>query len=312
MPETTTILSGYTVLCCGPNGSVDTPRHGLLYRDTRILSRYRLTIDGRTPEPVGASRPELDRWDAVLRLGRPGGHAAGPLLPQDALEIHVWRRVGPALREELVVVNHSAVSCETTLRVELDADFRDIAELGSEPQIPGTTTRSLEADRRRVRFDHIAEHEGRRFERTTRIEILEATSPPEVEQTGFSFALRLDPRASWQVTWEVAALDSGEWVSPAGSDDDTRSRQRRTWRRVRPTVEAADRLRRPFDRAADDLFDLRNWELERRFLGSTAGAEWVVNAGAPMFTGLFGRDILTAGWQSAMLGTRALRGALGL
>jgi glycogen debranching enzyme len=30
----------------------------------------------------------------------------------------------------------------------------------------------------------------------------------------------------------------------------------------------------------------------------------------PMFTGLFGRDVITAGWQSALLGTRALRGAL--
>ncbi|MFL5668498.1 MAG: glycogen debranching N-terminal domain-containing protein [Chloroflexota bacterium] len=310
MTETTTLLSGYTVLCCAPDGSIEAPRHGLLYRDTRILSRYRLTIDGRSPELVGASRPETDRWDAVLRLGRPGGHAIGPLLPQDALEIHVRRRVGPALREELALVNHSAVVCETTLRIEVDGDFRDIAELGRERQVAGTTTRTVETDRAVVRFDHLAEHEGRRFERSTRIEVLDASSPAEVGDDGFTFSIRLDPRASWRVTWELGALDAGEWVSPARADDDTRSRQRRTWRRVRPTVDAADRLRRPFDRASDDLFDLRNWELERRFLGSTDGAGWVINAGAPMFTGLFGRDILTAGWQSALLGTRALRGAL--
>jgi glycogen debranching enzyme len=35
-----------------------------------------------------------------------------------------------------------------------------------------------------------------------------------------------------------------------------------------------------------------------------------VNAGVPRFTGLFGRDVLTAGMQSALLGTRLLRGAL--
>jgi glycogen debranching enzyme len=59
------------------------------------------------------------------------------------------------------------------------------------------------------------------------------------------------------------------------------------------------------------LADLRNVELERRLLGSADGSRWVLNAGMPMFTGLFGRDVITAGWQSALLGTRALRGALG-
>ena len=69
-------------------------------------------------------------------------------------------------------------------------------------------------------------------------------------------------------------------------------------------------MRVPFERAADDLADLRNFELERQLLGSTDGSRWVLNAGMPMFTGLFGRDVITAGWQSALLGTRALRGSL--
>ena len=46
-------------------------------------------------------------------------------------------------------------------------------------------------------------------------------------------------------------------------------------------------------------------------LGRSDGARWVLNAGIPMFTGVFGRDVLTAGWRSAMLGPRALLGGLG-
>src|SRR5207302_8654780 len=34
------------------------------------------------------------------------------------------------------------------------------------------------------------------------------------------------------------------------------------------------------------------------------------NAGGRWFTGLFGRDVLTAGWQSALLGPEVARGAL--
>jgi glycogen debranching enzyme len=59
-----------------------------------------------------------------------------------------------------------------------------------------------------------------------------------------------------------------------------------------------------FERAADDLFALRNWALD---VGPDA---WVPNAGIPAYTGLFGRDVLTAGWQAAILGPEPLRGAL--
>jgi glycogen debranching enzyme len=310
VPRATTILSGYTVLCAAPDGTMDGPRHGLLHRDTRILSRHRLTLDGRSPELISGACPENDRWDAVLRLGRPGGVADGPMLPQDALEIHVRRRVGPCLLEEIAIRNHAAVPCQTSLIVELDADFRDVAELGRRREIAGSTTRTVGDDGRSLRLDHAAGHGGRRFERSVRIEILGSDAAAEIDATGLRFLLSLGPRASWTVSLRVASLEAGEWVAPTTVDGDDRARQRRAWRRVRPGLDAADRLRQPVEQAADDLFDLRNWELERHFLGTSNGAAWVVNAGAPMFTGLFGRDILTAGWQSAMLGTRALRGAI--
>jgi glycogen debranching enzyme len=91
---------------------------------------------------------------------------------------------------------------------------------------------------------------------------------------------------------------------------ESRSRQRAVWRRRRPVVDAVEPLRSCFERAANDLFALRNQELEEEMLGSADGARWILNAGIPMFTGLFGRDVLTAGWQSALLGRRALAGAL--
>ena len=37
MTETTTLLSGYTVLCSAVDGTIDAPFHGLLHRDTRIF-----------------------------------------------------------------------------------------------------------------------------------------------------------------------------------------------------------------------------------------------------------------------------------
>jgi len=40
---------------------------------------------------------------------------------------------------------------------------------------------------------------------------------------------------------------------------------------------------------------LRNWDEDAR------PDAWVPHAGVPMYTGLFGRDVLTAGWQAALL-----------
>jgi glycogen debranching enzyme len=77
-----------------------------------------------------------------------------------------------------------------------------------------------------------------------------------------------------------------------------------------------DRIRLPFEGAVEDLFALRNGDHERDLLDGRGPLPpvrrrgWVVNAGVPTFTGFFGRDALTAGWQSAMAGTDALRGAL--
>jgi glycogen debranching enzyme len=311
MPGTSTIFSGYTVLCTTSDGSVDGGRHGLFHRDTRVLSRYGLTLDGRRPELVAADHPESDRWEAVLGLSRPGGDADGPLLPQDAIEVRVRRRVGPGLVELLMVRNHSAVALEAELRVELGADFADLAELGRQREQEGTVTRSVDADGGTLRFDYEVVAGDRRASRGILVEAVDGGGAPvEVDAQGVTFMLQLDGRAAWSGSLRFSVHEPAGWRAPASFNADMRTRQRVEWRRRRTTVECSEALRRPFERAADDLFDLRNWELEERFLGRPDGARWIVNAGVPTFTGLFGRDVLTAGWQSTLLGTRALRGAL--
>ena len=57
-------------------------------------------------------------------------------------------------------------------------------------------------------------------------------------------------------------------------------------------------------RAREDLAALRLFDLDH---GTDA---WVPAAGLPIYIALFGRDVLTAAWQSALLGPQLLRGAL--
>ena len=109
----TTLFSGYTVLCTSRDGEMADGKHGLFHRDTRLLSRRGLRIADARPELVSAVQPESDRWIAVLRVARPGGQPEGPQLPQDALEIVVERAVGPGLIETIRIRNRSALPCQT-------------------------------------------------------------------------------------------------------------------------------------------------------------------------------------------------------
>jgi glycogen debranching enzyme len=56
--------------------------------------------------------------------------------------------------------------------------------------------------------------------------------------------------------------------------------------------------------AKTDLGSLRLFDLDVDESG------WVPAAGLPVYTGLYGRDVLTAGWEAAMLGPEMMRGAL--
>ncbi|HEY7735908.1 MAG TPA: glycogen debranching N-terminal domain-containing protein [Candidatus Limnocylindrales bacterium] len=299
--------SGYSVLCCSQDGSMGEGTDGLYDFDTRIVSRYRLLVDGRAPEIVSWDQPESDRWEAVLEVPIEGGSAAGPLLPQDAIELVVARRLGPVMFETVRVRNRSGVGQEVRLTIEIDGDFADVAEVGRQRQQVGTVERSWSPECVLL-IAYRAEHEGRSLERGLRLRFGGDRVTPEPTEDGVGFPLVLEPGREWSLSVSFESLVDGVWRVPEPGD--RRHRQRGAWRRTRPSVDSPGALRVAFERACDDLFDLRNWELEDRYLGSTDGGRWVINAGLPRFTGFFGRDTLTAGWQSAMVGSRAARGAL--
>jgi glycogen debranching enzyme len=104
-------------------------------------------------------------------------------------------------------------------------------------------------------------------------------------------------------------LVDGRWLRPVSGAPGTptpRQREHEAWRETRPALDSVpSETGEIAERAMDDLFALRNRQLE----GDIPG-EWVPNAGVPSYTGLFGRDIVTAAWQSSIMGPEISRGAL--
>src|SRR5438067_752756 len=160
-PSHDVVYQGYTVLFTRPDGTLRGGREGLYDFDTRILSEYCLTLDGREPACISSGAPESDRWSAHLHLTRGRGNAAGPALPQDGIEITLARRVGPGMAERIVVGNHSMTPADTELVMHLAADFADLQEAaGGERQQQGAVSISWDATDRALLFDYHVEREG--------------------------------------------------------------------------------------------------------------------------------------------------------
>ena len=315
LPGRVITFSGYTSLCTGGDGSVGSGDHeGLFDFDTRILSRYRFRIDGEQPSFVSGGHLDASRWAGSLRVPIPGGTPDGPRLPRDTIEVAIQRRVGNGLLDELEVVNHSMLPAEVRLTLDLEADFRELLARANDRREIGRVAAAWHASTAALEFRFTAAHEEHHAERGTRVRVLDA---PALERTpdGLAVRLALPPKGRAALVVVVESLVDGRWRSPLTLaprvlDPTDRDRAREAWDAERPHLEpAATPIAGAFETAATDFFALRAWD--RGDPPDPAGG-WTVAAGVPEYAGVFGRDVLTAGWQAALLDAAPMRGALTL
>ncbi len=304
-PTRRLLYADYSVLCSCPDGTISADPEGLYDHDTRVLSVRRLTVDGHEPTFVSSSTLGPDRSMTTLIARQSGGEAEGPRLPQDAIEVRIETRVGPGMHERIKVINRTMVELRPDIRLEIDGDFADIAEVGRERRQHGKTTRTW-LNRGGFELIYRAARGERLVERGVRLST--TTSSPARRRGARTLTWRpgLEPGATWIADLTGEILIDGTWRGPR--PDAERDHEADAWRSSRPVVESEPvGLGDIADRAIEDLFALRNRELD-----GDSTTSWVPNAGVPMYTGVFGRDTLTAGWQSALLGPQISRGALSL
>jgi glycogen debranching enzyme len=299
---------GYTVLVTGPDGSICDGTQGLFDFDTRILSKYRLLANGEVPRCDTSAAIASDYWAAHLTVPRPGRDAHGPQLPQDAIAIEARRRVGRGMVEQLIVRNFSMAPADIMLRLELDADFKDAMTSDGAPPYARITTRHWDERTHTLTFDHRANANGHQLHRACRIRVVHSDSSPTIHDDAIGFTVSLAAHASWTATMVYESLVDDRWRVPQVDDVAQTSacdRLREEWRQQRAQVNSPHPvLASAYENAAEDLFSLRAWELD------AAADAWIPNAGVPTYTGIFGRDSLTAAWQAALVGPEMLRGSL--
>ena len=96
---TLTILEGTTFCICDERGDLGDETGGFFADDTRFLSVFRLTIEGRLPLLLTSDKVEYYSAAFFLR------NCAMETLPQDTLSIGRSRFVGASMQDHITIQN---------------------------------------------------------------------------------------------------------------------------------------------------------------------------------------------------------------
>ncbi|MDQ4137655.1 MAG: amylo-alpha-1,6-glucosidase [Actinomycetota bacterium] len=290
-----TIVEGSSFCISAESGNILAGQaHGAFYQDTRILSKWLLTVDGSPLEPLtgGTREPYLAVF--VGRPRRSDGAADTPLVVEHE------RVVGPGLRDQLRIRNFSRnpVSCRVEIRV--DADLSDLFDVKG-----GRVASSVEL--RRHTREHEVQVDAVRGGSSRGVVI----SAPDavVSDDALVFDAEIGPRGTWSTHVITTPLLDGH-PPPERFSDTTRThhhvgaRRYAEWGDGVPRLSLTDKnLERVLSRSQEDLGALRIFDPEHP-------ERVAVAAGAPWFMALFGRDSLISSYMALMVDPTLAAGTL--
>jgi glycogen debranching enzyme len=328
--ETLYVSQNRSVLSTRRDGFIDgEPDHGFFVEGTRLLSRFDYSLNGRRPFPNGLSNVQPHTWLGYYvapaphadrsRTEGPGGATA-----QQTIELRLSRYVSDGLHEEVDITNFTQRPAHLTLALRLDADFADTAETKGKRLQRGKVRRSWASAPGQwaltfaYHAEHTYSHQGNSgiavLDRAVIIRFQNVTSPPTYSWRRVRFNVDLPPHATWHACIDVLPVIDGR-----------RLESQYRCRSFSPEAEF-DRRRRVFLHEASSVMSPSSQTLASVVIGALEQGKhdlaalrlfndadergWTMAAGLPVYVALFGRDTLTAAWQSAVASTDMMRGAV--
>ncbi len=302
-----TILEGSTFCICDELGDIGEEAGGFFAEDTRFLSLFRLTVNGRPPLLLSSGKVEYFSAAFYLR------NAPAKGLAQDSISIVRERFVSDAMQDRIVVENVAMEPVAFELALEVGSDFADIFAvkerdfalghpLSAKP-LPKPVTPELDAAHRRITLEDRAEEHAR-----TQVAF---SHLGEVEGGIVRYRIELEPRERWELTTDVVPHTDGHGPEPrsAGAHHFGEEIARvqdslAAWELRVPQLRASwDTLQQSFANSVSDLASLR-------MRGENGGIARLPAAGMPWFMTVFGRDTIITSLQTLVLGPELARGAL--
>jgi glycogen debranching enzyme len=272
-----TLVEGSSFCVSSHGGSIQAGgTHGLFVRDTRVLSRWELFVDGRPVESLAVVPAEPFSCRFFGRCTPRAGHVDATLIAEQR------RYVGQGMREDLVLHNYGSEAAGVEIHLAIEADFADLFEVKDQRRGSRRTV-----GRRVVGSDLLFWLEHTPDQRGVRI-----TAPGgHLSGDGITFRVVVPAHGEWSTTVEVLPSVSGHELAAAFPIDrpvETAdpARRMRGWNAVAPTIEVGH------VGLADALAMSRRDLGALRIVDAEHPDDDVVAAGAPWFMALFGRDSL--------------------
>jgi glycogen debranching enzyme len=335
--DTVYVSQGRVVLATGLDGFVSERKgQGLLVYQTRMLSRYRYLIDGEQPGESGLSNVGQFSWLGYYTTLTPNsdeGRLKGALGPggrmaEQTVELRLSRYIGGGVHEDVDLRNYTLRPANLTLTLEIEPDFSDQTEQPGMRKAGGETKSGwgkVEGDEAWELYfvyeaEHAYDHQGEtgraRLCRGLTVRVEKADSAPTYRCGRISFPVALGPQGSWHACVKLIPSVEDQSFRPVYDCYSFRGAETQYDRKRRLFLGEATHFTSPekrtlthvalgaLNRAVEDLAAMRLYDLDR------GDRSWTVAAGLPVYISLFGRDTLTASWQSALAGTEMMRGTL--
>jgi glycogen debranching enzyme-like protein/mannosylglycerate hydrolase MGH1-like protein len=296
-PATITINHNNRFVIAQPDATMAaTDDVGFFARDTRFVSGYRLTINGRPPLLLNASRiehfsarhefttPELPLGSGVL-----GANA--PRLPARSIGLRLDRTISEGVHEDYDLTSYAADPVRLILDVGIHSDFADIFDVRWK-QLIGRgdiqTSWHQKAGELRTTYRNGA------FRRDLVVKVEKAESPPQFANGHLVFAVPLAPKGTWHVCLLWLPVIDRRRAHALGCDALLEQSATLITKVLPPVGIEATHPTLPsiWRQAVADMEALRIEEF------SVGRSVFVPAAGIPWYVTLFGRDSLVVAMAS--------------
>lgn len=285
--DSVTLVDGSNFMLCARSGDVVSGRvHGVFMLDTRVVSRWELTVNGVAVEALAVLPEGPFRVDFVGRFD-PDDRA-------DAAIVVMQRRyLGGGLREELEVRNHGTDAHELDIVLTVDGDFRNVFDVkaGRLGPVGAHDIHALDDGVDVVRSATVDSP-------VDRLSVRGFPGPDETRADGtLTWRITVEPQSTWHACVEVTVTAGEVEIEPSSRCGTDMARaipvtRLRDWRDTTARIVTGHAaLRSCVDRSLDDLGALRIFDPDHV-------DRMVVAAGAPWFMTLFGRDSLLTSWMT--------------
>jgi len=295
-----TLVDESTFAISDGNGDIEPGgAHGLFFRDTRVISRLELRIDGSRLEPLAAVNENPFSATFVSRAVPSGGRADSTLM------VFRSRYVGQGMREDLQIHNFSSEATVCVVEAFVDSDFADLFAVkeGRAAAPDGEITRTVEDGDLTISYRRGATSRG--------VQLRASAGPGNEDGPGHAPVLRLSEdlisveimvpaRGQWSGCVEVVPVIESSLVLPryrCGQPVERAKPSERLaqWRQRVPHVRTDhEGLSAVIARSAEDLGSLRIFDPDYP-------DRVVLAAGAPWFMTVFGRDSLLTAWMALLV-----------